>query len=93
MKKTIRNLLLASCFLFAVSYDSCTSGVNYDKEHKLYPEIDDYTCTMNTIYGQRYERFGSIAFLIGSILSISGFIAWRRNNRTEVKSILDLGEE
>ena len=92
MKQTIQNLLLASCLFFAVSFDSCSSGVDYDKKYKLSPETDN-TCTMNTVYGQRWERFGSATFLIGTILSFSAFIVWRRKQQTEIKSILDLVEE
>lgn len=93
MKQTIRNLLLASCFLFAVSYDSCTLGVSYDKRYKLSPETDDYTCTLSTVYGKRWERLGFINFWAGTVLTISAFIAWHRKKQSEDKSILGLIEE
>jgi hypothetical protein len=93
MKRTIRNLLLVSCFFFAVSYDSCSSGVNYDKKYKLHPETASYSCTMETVYGKRWERLGFATFSIGTILSFSAFIVWRRKQRSEPKSILNLMEE
>ena len=93
MKQIARNLLLASCLFFAISYDCCISGVNYDKRHKLYPEIESYTCTMNTVYGLRWERFGTATFLIGTILLFSAFIIRRRKQESKVGSILSLVKE
>ncbi len=92
MKKTIRNLLLTSCFLFVVSYDSCTSGIDYDRQKKLYPETD-YSCMITIVYGKRWERLGLATFWLGTILTFSTFIAWRRKRQTEEKSILDLVRE
>ena len=102
MKKTIQNLLLTSCFLFVVSYDSCTSGVDYDKRYKLCPEYESYSCVVNLnsrsyshsySYGRRWERLGFVTFSAGTILIISTFIAWRRKKQREEKSILNLVQE
>lgn len=93
MKRTIRNLFLASCFLFAVSYDSCTLGVNYDKKYKLSPEVDNYSCTMTKIYGQRWERLGFVTFGIGTSFVISIFIAYRRKIESEDRNTLSLIRE
>lgn len=98
MKKTIRNLLLASCFLFTLSYDSCTLGVSYDKQHKLSPEIDnDYSCAFgfpaSYTYGKRWERLGFLSFSAGMVLLVSGIVAWRRKRQSEHKSILELIKE
>ncbi len=98
MKKTIRNLLLASCFLFTVSYDSCTLGVDYDKRYKLSPESDfSYSCVisfpMSYKYGKRWERLGFVTFSAGTVLLISGIVGWRRKRESENKSILRLIQE
>ncbi len=102
MKKTIQYLLLTSCFLFAVSYDSYTLGVDYDKRYKLSPEYESSSCLINlnyysyshsSSYGKRWERLGFISFSAGTILIISTFIAWRRKKQREEKSILDLVQE
>ena len=102
MKKTIRNLFLMSCFLFAVSYDSYTSGVDYDKRHKLSPERNCSSCVINLYshsyfhsysYGRRWERLGFVSFSAGTVLIFSTFIAWRRKKQKEEKSILDLVRE
>ena len=98
MKKTIRNLMLASCFLFTVSYDSCTLGVDYDKRYKLSPESDySYSCVislpMSYKFGKRWERLGLITFSAGTILLISGIVSWRRKREGENKSILQLVQE
>jgi len=98
MKKTIRNLLLASCFLFTVSYDSCTLGVDYDKRHKLSPESDsDYSCVISFprsySYGRRWERLGFVTFSAGTILLITGIVGWHRKREIETKSILQLVQE
>jgi hypothetical protein len=71
MKSGIRNLVLASCFLFAVTYDCYTRGVDYDVQYRLYAESDIYSCTLSTVYGRRWERLGSIAFLLGATLLIA----------------------
>jgi len=92
MKKAIQNLLLTSCFLFAVSYDSCTSGIDYDRQNKLYPETD-YSCVIMTVYGKRWERLGLTTFSLGTVLTFSAFIAWRRKKQSKEKSILDLVRE
>lgn len=98
MKKTIRNLMLASCFLFTVSYDSCTLGVDYDKRYRLSPEIDcdnccDFSFPMSYKYGGRWERFGLMTFSAGTILLISGIVVRRRKRESENKSILQLIRE
>ncbi len=93
MKKTIRNLLLTACFLFTVSYDSCTLGVSYDKKYKLSPEIDNYSCTMSKIYGQRWERLGLMTFMMGTTLVTSVVITYRRKQENKDGSILNLIEE
>jgi len=98
MKKTIRNLFLASCFLFTVSYDSCTLGVNYDQRHKLSPESDSvYSCMVifpkSYSYGRRWERLGFAAFSAGTILLMTGIVGWRRKRERENKSILQLVQE
>ena len=99
MKKTIRNLFLASCFLFTVSYDSYTLGVDYDKRHKLSPElnVDYYSCVINFPmeykYGKRWERLGFVSFAAGTILSVAGVISWHRKRQSENKSILQLIRE
>ncbi len=69
MEKTIQNLLLTSCFLFVVSYDSFTLGVDYDKRYKLYPEYESSSCVINFhshsySYGRRWERLGFVTFFI-----------------------------
>lgn len=71
MKSGIRNLVLASCFLFAVTYDCYTRGVDYDVKYRLYAESDSYSCTFGTIYGRRWERLGSVAFFLGATLLIT----------------------
>ena len=93
MNKTIRNLFLASCFLFAVSYDSCTIGVGYDKKYDLYPEVDEFSCTMSKVYGQRWERMGFITFGLGISFVIAAFKTYRRDKEDKNLSILDLVNE
>ena len=83
MKNTIRNLLFLSVLFFAVSYDSCTLGVDYDEKYKLYPEYDGYSCMFAKSYGQRWERLGFVTFTAGSILLISAFVGWRRKKESE----------
>jgi hypothetical protein len=83
MKQTIRNLFLVSCFLFTVSYDCCTLGVDYDKRYKISPEIDSSNSCIISFpgtysYGRRWERVGFVTFSAGTILSIVGVICWRR---------------
>lgn len=90
MKQTIRNLLLAGCFLFSLSYDSATLGVNYDKKYKLSPEIDDYSCTMTTVYGRRWERFGLVTFGTGTAFLLAAFITYRRKQDSKNINTLNL---
>ncbi|HLM60270.1 MAG TPA: hypothetical protein VK308_05685 [Pyrinomonadaceae bacterium] len=93
MKKTIRNLFLVSCFFFAVSYDSCTLGIGYDKKYKLSPEVDNYSCIMATVYGKRWERFGFVTFGIGTSFLLSAFITYRRKRESKNINTLNLVEE
>ena len=93
MKKTIRNLILAGCFLFTISYDSCTLGVSYDTKYKLYPEVSEFSCIMSKNYGQRWERLGFITFGLGTSLVIAAFIAYRRTQESKNINILDLVDE
>ncbi len=90
MKKNIRNLFLASCFLFAISYDSCTLGIGYDKKYKLYPEVDDYSCTMTKTYGHRWERLGFVTFGLGTSFIFAVVIAYRRKQENTDGIILNL---
>lgn len=75
MKSGIRNLALASCFLFSVTYDCYTRGIDYDVKYRLYPEIDCYSCTFGEVYGRRWERLGSITFFLGATLLITAAAA------------------
>ena len=95
MKSGIRNLLLASCFLFAVSYDSCTMGVDYDRRYKLNPEFDAYSCTFSKIYGQRWRKLGLVILYLGTALLIAAVIARHREDEQSGNknlSILNLKE-
>jgi hypothetical protein len=83
MKNTIRNLLFLSCLLFSIAYDSCTTGVDYDKKHRLYPETAFSGCVIYTAYGQRWERLGFAAFSLGATFSFTAFVAWRRKKQNE----------
>ena len=95
MKNTIRNLLFLSCLLLAISYDSCTLGVDYDRRNKLYPEQDFSGCTFGRYYyGARWQRLGLAAFSFGAVFSFTAFIALRRKKQSEDsrRSILVAGK-
>lgn len=81
MKNAIRNLIFLSFLLFSISYDSCTAGVVYDEKFKLYPAYDEYSCTLATYYGQRWQRLGFVTFSIGTSLTLAAFIVWRRQKQ------------
>ena len=83
MKNTIRNLLFLSVLFFAVSYDSCTLGVDYDEKYKLYPEYDEYSCMFTKSYGQRWRRLGFATFTFGIALMVSVVISCRREKESE----------
>lgn len=84
MKSAIRNLIFLSILLFSVSYDSCTSGVAYDNKYELYPEFDDYFCVLGAkVYGQRWQRFGTLTFLIGTASIFIAFIMWQRKEEKD----------
>ena len=83
MKNTIRNLLFLSVLFFSISYDACTSGVDYDQKYKIYPEYDGYSCTFSKVYGHRWQRLGFAAFAFGTTLIISVVISWRRKKESE----------
>jgi hypothetical protein len=83
MKNTIRNLLFLSCLLFSIAYDSCTLGVDYDRQNKLYPEMGFSNCTFGKHYGRRWERLGFSAFSLGAIFSFTAFVALRRKKQSE----------
>jgi len=85
--------MLAGCFFFTVSFDSCNLGISYDKKHKLYKEIDFSGCTMSEVYGKRWERLGFVTFSAGTVLLVAGVIGWRRKRERENKSILQLVQE
>jgi hypothetical protein len=80
MKSGIRNLLLASCFLFAVTYDCYTTGAEYDREYKLYSKSKVYFSVYdNNVYGERWRNLGSLTFFLGATLLITaGAVAWHR---------------
>jgi hypothetical protein len=85
--------MLAGCFLFAVSYDCCTSGVNYDRRHQLYPEYDDYSCIFSKVYGRRWVRFGSAAFFLGATLLITAGAVRYSEKQSAGKSLSILSRE
>lgn len=95
MKSAVRNLIFLSIFLFSVSYDSLITGVNYDKKHKLNPEIRDYgiySCWTSTPiyeYGNRWNRLGTVSFAMGIIVLLTTFLAAvKEEKRLKLPSIL-----
>lgn len=87
MKNAIRNLVLVGLFFFAISFDSCTLGVDYDRKYKLYPEIDGYSCIFMNVYGKRWERLGFVTFFFGTSIMISAFIALHRKLQNADKGL------
>lgn len=87
MKSGIRNLLLAGFFLLSVSYDCYTRGVDYDVQYKLYPETDSSSCMIMTVYGKRWERFGSVTFFLGAALLIAAGFARHREEESANKNL------
>ncbi len=83
MKKVIRNLFLVGILFFAISFDSFSFGVAYDKKHKLYPEWNSYGCIAIQTYGKRWERLGSFCLFAGITLSLSAIIMLRRRSETK----------
>ena len=92
MKKTIRNLMLAGCFFFTVSFDSCNLGISYDKKHKLYKEIDFSGCTMSEVYGKRWERISKSIVSVAVIVDIVVLMILYRQNQRKNESIFSLIE-
>ncbi len=83
MKNAVRNLLLASCILFAASYDSCVTGVDYDNRYKLYPEYDSYNCCFGKVYGERWKRLGFVTFAFGTVLTTTALFLRHRQKQSE----------
>jgi hypothetical protein len=87
MKSGIRNLLLASCFLFAVSYDCYTPGADYDRRDGLYPESGGYSRMFRKAYGERWRKLGSATFFLGATLTVAACFVWRREEQNGNKSL------
>lgn len=84
MKNTFRNLIFFSVLLFSASYDSCMSGVEYDNKYKLAPEFDDYSCVLGAkVYGQRWQRLGTLTFFIGTASAFTALIVRRRKQEID----------
>lgn len=83
MKNAVRNLLLVSCILFAASYDSCTTGVDYDNRYKLYGEYDAYSCTFSKVYGERWRRLGFVTFSLAATLTTAALLLRHRIKQNE----------
>lgn len=84
MKNTFRNLIFLSVLLFSASYDSCISGVAYDNKYKLAPEFDDYSCVLGAkVYGQRWQKLGTLTLFIGTVSTFTAFIVRRRKQEKD----------
>ena len=93
MKNAVRNLLLLSCLLFAISYDSYTIGVDYDWRNKI-PNHPKICFSGGSCYGERWEKLGSVSFYSASIFSLAAFVLWltKKQSKDSATTILNLKE-
>ena len=83
MNPILRNILLVAVFSFALSFDCCYFGTQYDTHHQLYAEYDQYSCMPSKYYGARWQRLGTGLFYLFLGSSVAVFIHLYRNDQAK----------
>jgi hypothetical protein len=83
MNAILRNILFVAVFSFALSFDSCFFGTDYDVRNQLHPEYSCGCTGCGDTYGQRWILLGFALFnlFLGSLLAV--FIHLHRNEQAE----------